>query len=391
MNLLLVDRHSRGARVALTEGGRLAQLFFEEKGAESWAGRVVVGQVRTVLPGGFVFVDIGAERNAFMNAPKGHGLKAGQTLTVQVAKDGSGQKGHLVTREIRLRGRLAILFESPARAAGASARLGGDERLRLRRTLRKLLPENTGAIARTACGGMPERELREGLAREISALRAAMDDILRRGRHAAPRTVLHPRSESGLGSILAEALAQGVDAVLVSSGAGFFEAVRADVEREFPGMGALVSHYNGADPDLPNIFDAHSVSAQLRAALQKEVPLPCGGYITIEETEACAAVDVNTGANVGGAGYAATVLATNLEAARALAYHVRLRNLSGVVIVDFINMAARADRDAVLAALAGEFRKDRAPVDNLSETGLGGLVQFTRRKTRPPLSRYVRA
>ena len=389
MNRLFIEKNSFGIRVALTENGKLVQVFMEPKSGESWVGKVIVGHIKTILPNGFAFVDIGADKNAFMNLRSGHGLKAGQAVTVQVEKDPVGTKGMFVTREVKLKGKYIILFFDGDRMIGISKKLEDTERKRIRNAIKGLLPEGFGAVARTTCGGQALDFLKEELKQEIETLQKTLEEIDKAAQYAMPRTVLFPKSKSGLSSILSEVLPQDIQEVYVSGKPGFFSALAEDIQKDFNNFAGKLIHYNEKDNDLPNIFDAHSISSQIKNACNKQVDLPCGGFITIEETEALVVIDVNTGSNVGDKNYASTILETNLEAAAELAYQIRLRNLSGVIIVDFINMATKADRTSILDTLRQEFKKDRTPIDNLSETGLGGLVQFTRRKTRPPLSYYI--
>ena len=388
MNRLFIDKNSFGIRAALTENGKLVQIFMDPKSAESWVGKVIVGQIKTILPSGFAFVDIGAEKNAFMNLSGSHGLKSGQVVTVQVEKDPVGTKGMYVTREVKLKGRYVILFFDPKQMIGISKKINEAERKRIKKAVKSLLPDGYGAVVRTTCGGLDLGFLKEELQKEIETLQKTLSDIDKLALYAIPRTVLFPKSKSGLSSILGEVLPIGPEEIYVSGKPSFLAAVNEDMQKDFPNYAGRLIHYNETDNDLPNIFDAHSISSQISNACNKQVDLPCGGFITIEETEALVVIDINTGSNVGDKNYASTILETNLEAAVELAFQIRLRNLSGVIMVDFINMASKTERSSLLNTLRQEFKKDRTPIDNLSETGLGGLVQFTRRKARPPLSYY---
>ena len=388
LNKLFIEKNSKGIRTALTENGKLVSVFIDPADGESWVGRVIVGQIKTILPNGFAFVDIGADKNAFMNLRRGHGLKAGQPVLVQVEKDAYGQKGMFVSQEVKLKGRFVVLFRDQKKMLGISKKLEESERTSIKKIAKSLLPEGFGAIVRTSCQGKDPGVLASELNDEIKKLSTALNRIENRARHTVPKTVLHPVSKSGLSYVLNEVMAQNIDEIHVSGKPGFFAEVAEDIKNDFPEYAGVVLHYS-ENSDLPSIFDVNHVSRQLIDATKKQVELPCGGSITIEETEACVVIDVNTGSNVGDKNYEGTILTTNLEAAKELAYQVRLRNLSGVIIVDFINLASKPDRESVLAALRHEFKNDRTPIDNLSETGLGGLVQFTRRKTRPPLSFYM--
>ena len=388
MNRLFIDKNSFGTRVALMENGKLVQIFMEPKSGESWVGKVIVGHIKTILPNGFAFVDIGAEKNAFMNLRSGHGLKPGQTVTVQVEKDPVGTKGMFVTKEVKLKGKYIILFLDQQQMIGISKKLDDAQRKRIKKAVKDLLPHGFGAVVRTTCGGLETGLLKAELQQEIETLQQTLIEINNLSQYAKPRTMLFPKSKSGLSSILGEVLPMGLAEIYVNGKPSFFSAVAEDIQKDFQTFAGKLIHYNETDNDLPSIFDAHSISSQIAKAGKKQADLPCGGFISIEETEALVVIDVNTGSNVGDKNYASTILETNLQAAAELAFQIRLRNLSGVIIVDFINMTSKADRASLLEALRHEFKKDRIPIDNLSETGLGGLVQFTRRKTRPPLSHY---
>ena len=389
MNKLFIEKNSKGIRTALTENGKLTNIFIDPVNSESWVGRVIVGLIKTILPNGFAFVEVGADKNAFMNLRKGHGLKAGQPVLVQVEKDPFSTKGMFVSQEVKLKGKYVILYRAPGKTLGVSKKLGEAERKSIKKLVKTLLPDGFGAVVRTNCQGLEEGFLEKELSSEIKKLSAVLLGIESRAMYANPKTVLYPQSKSGLSYVLNEVMTQNIDEINISGKPGFFREVSEDISTYFPEYQGGIVHYNGEDGDLPSLFDANSISRQLTHATKKQVGLPCGGSITIEETEACAVIDVNTGSNVGDKNYEATILETNIEAAKELAYQVKLRNLSGVIIVDFINLAAKSDRETLLGNLRNEFKNDRTPIDNLSETGLGGLVQFTRRKTRPPLSYFI--
>ena len=389
MNKLFIEKNSKGIRTAFTENGKLVNIYIDPVDDESWVGRVLVGQIKTILPNGFAFVDIGADKNAFMNLRPGHGLKAGCSVLVQVEKDAYGSKGMFVSQEVKLKGKYVILFKDPKKMLGISKKLDDRERKAIKKIVASLLPDGFGAVVRTSCHGLDSASLTTELGLEISKLSASLLEIEKKAKHAMSKTLLYPVSKSGLGSIFVEVLTQNVDEIHISGKPGFFAEVFNEIKNDFPEYAGSVIHYNKTDSDLPGIFDANSISRQLLDATKKQVELPCGGFITIEETEACVVVDVNTGSNVGDKNYEGTILETNLEAAKEIAFQAKLRNLSGVIIVDFINLAKKSDKETVLNSLKQEFRNDRTPIENLSETGLGGLVQFTRRKTRPPLSYYL--
>ncbi|MCL2218217.1 MAG: ribonuclease E/G [Defluviitaleaceae bacterium] len=378
MKKLFIDHHPDRVRTALTEGGRLLELYIDP--ASSWVGRVIVGRVKTILPGQFAFVDIGGCKNAFMNLSEGHGLKAGQPVLVQVYKDAAKSKGMYVGTEISLKGRLIVLHEGFE--VGVSRKITGEkENKRLRKLVRKLLPQGYGAIVRTNAEGQDEA----ALAAEIQYLHETHLQIKHRAEYALPPAVLYPEATAQSSPLLTDLVSGKLSEIHISGFPEEFAAVKEAVFKLLPGLESRVFHY---EPDAPSMFSHYGINRQISAALEKIVKLPCGGFITIEETEACVVIDVNTGSNVGKTDYRATVLETNLEAAEVIAAQIRLRNLSGIIIIDFIDMPAEEDKTTLLAALAAEVKKDGIRTEIIGMIGLG-MVQLTRRKTRPPLSQLM--
>ncbi|MCL2198259.1 MAG: ribonuclease E/G [Defluviitaleaceae bacterium] len=370
MKRLLIKHGEGGAFVALSEGERLVELFIEAVGvcdSGSWVGRVIVGRIKTILPGQFAFIDIGAKKNAFINLRKGHGLKAGQAILVQVEKDAVGTKGMYVSLEISLKGRFVVL--NNGQAVGVSRKIEDDkEARRLRKIVRKVLPQGYGAIIRTNARGVSAEVISE----EILSLHEAHADITARAEFIKPPATLFPSARKN--TLLSDILSEDIAEVLVDvADDELFDAVEQEICGVLPSMAGRIQR-------RPLNLEKQAV-----AACAKEVPLPCGGYITVEQTEACVVVDVNTGSNVGKVNYAETVLDTNLEAATEIAAQLRLRNLSGIIIVDFIDMQNQAEEAEVLERLEAEVKKDRIKTEVLGFVGLG-MVQMTRQKTRPPIS-----
>ena len=366
---LLVKATDEHTFIALAEGDTLVELFIEPPtGSEpgSWVGRIVVGRVKTILPGGFAFVDVGAKKNAFMNLRPGHGLKAGDAVLVQVEKDATGTKGMYVGREITLRGRLVVVTKGHSPAVGVSNKITNEkEARRLRKIVRKNLPAGFGAIIRTNA----QNATAESVADEVTTLSARLADIFARAEFLRP-PAFPAQEASFFAGILSDLPAP--DEIIIDA-----------PEECFPREEITL-------PGVEVRYEKVSVKKQIRAALEKEVRLPCGGFITIERTEACVVIDVNTGGNVGKINYAQAVRDTNIEAARAIAAQIRLRNLSGIILADFIDMSSNDDKAAVLAALADAIKSDRIKVEIAGFAGLG-MVLLTRRRTRPPIAEILQA
>ncbi|MCL1846076.1 MAG: ribonuclease E/G [Defluviitaleaceae bacterium] len=374
MKQLFIKSTEENTRFALAEDGAFVELFITAGATDSWVGRVIVGRIKTILPGLFAFIDIGAKKNAFMNLRKGHGLKAGDAVVVQVEKDAVGTKGMYVGLEISLKGRLVVVYAG-GDLVGVSRKIGNEkEARRLKKIVRKILPPGFGAIIRTNAQGASAEEIAE----EITHLHARLAEILGRGEFTRPPTVLFPARDDAQGtkSLLSDILSDGLDEIRIDAPDDFFEQVKTTICEILPTAEEKISR------------EKISMKKQIRTALEKESPLPCGGYITIEQTEACVVIDVNTGANVGKTDYAAAVLETNINAARAVAAQIRLRNLSGIVLIDFIDMSAADHKSAVLDALSAAIKNDRIKVEIVGFVGLG-MLQLTRRRTRPPIAEIL--
>ena len=385
MKTLLIEQTGDTTRTAVMQDGRLRELYID-KTDTSRIGQVIVGRIKTIMPGQFAFIDIGSGKNAFANFKTGHGLKAGQPLLVQVQKDATSSKGAYVSQDIQLKGRLVILHKHPPGEVGVSHKIadkadGEQESRRLKKLVRELLPKGYGAIVRTNAQGADK----EALAAEITKLHTAYEDILQREQYAMPVAKLYPLASDEALPLLADLVLADVDEVYISATDEGFAAIQGHIGQLAPGLSGRIFRHN---PDDGRLFDTRSLKKQIRAALEKMVPLPCGGFITIEETEACVVVDVNTGNNVHSHDYRDTILHTNIQAAAAIFDQIILRNLSGIIIVDFIDMSKQEDKAALMAALRAEAKRDRANPEIFDISPLG-IVQMARPKRRVPLSQLL--
>ena len=383
MTKLLIDLET--SRIAITENNILKELHIEPgsqalpsgqlslQKTTSRVGEVLVGRVRTIMPGQFAFIDIGSGKNAFANLKDGHSLKSGQPLLVQVQKDATSQKGAYVSQDINLKGHLLILYKHPAGETGVSHKITDEkESRRLKKLARGLLPAGYGAIVRTNAKNCTQEMLQE----EITNLHKKFEEILERANYALPPAKLYPDAAIPLAPILTDILYDTLDEVCIS-GAGF------DETKDF--ICTLA-------PFLRDKIFAHDSklikNSQIKKALEKTVSLPCGGFITIEQTEACVVVDVNTGNNTNNQSYRKTVLNTNLEAAKVIISQIILRNLSGTIIIDFIDMHNKDDENILMEALAKEAKRDRTNPEIFGISRLG-VVQMARPKRRLSLSQLV--
>jgi ribonuclease G len=381
MKRLFIDCRPDCARTAHTVDGKLKEIYIDPLGSESLVGHIYVGRLQNILPGQFAFVDIGVGKNAFINLPRNHTLKKGQPVLMQVYKDAYDEKGPYGGQQLKLKGRLVIIHESHRGEIGVSSKITDpSERSRLRRAVHGVLEKGYGAIVRTKANGHTEEEIITEAVRLISLHR----EIIERAQYAMPPALMYPEKAALQDSLLVDLLTDDLDEIWISG--GDFERIKQACEQVAPELkDNLFFHEDGDKGDL---FDIHNITRQMERALEKTVWLPCGGYITFEQTEACVVIDVNTGAFSGEQNYRAAILQTNMEAAAAISAQLALRNLSGMIIVDFIDMKDRQDKTTLMNALAREIKKDRIKTEIVSMTELG-LVQLTRRKSRPPLNKML--
>ena len=380
MKCLLIEHTNDGVRTAITENGKLQEIFIDKAQSTSKVGQVIVGRIRTIMPGQFAFIDIGSGKNAFANLKLGHHLKSGQPLLVQVQKDATSSKGAYVSQDIALKGWLVILHKQPPGEVGVSHKITDEkESRRLKKLVRELLPKGYGAIVRTNAEGCDKEALRV----EINKLHQTYEEILQRGQYALPPAKLYPQISAQVAPLLNDVVTESLDEIRISGSEEDFAAIKTHICELSPGLSERIFHHNNENGKLLD-----SLKKQIRAALEKVVPLPCGGFITIEETEACVVIDVNTGNNASSYDYRETVLNTNCKAAAVIIDQVILRNLSGIIIIDFIDMTKQEDKAALMAALRQEAKRDRTNPEIFNMAGLG-IVQMARPKRRLPLSRIL--
>ena len=396
---ILINVTPRETRVALLENGVLQELHIERLQRRGLVGNLYKGKVSRVLPGmQAAFMDIGLERTAFLHAadilkssyeeydsepltpPDIRSLlHEGQELLVQVLKDPLGSKGARLTTRVSIPSRY-LVFVPGGRSIGLSNRIeDAGERLRLQELLQAFAAEHGGGyIARTAAEGAAAEALRADML-YLNKLWAA---VAARAAETPAGRLVHADLPLSVRS-LRDLFGNQVQQVRVDS------AEAAARMREFAGMFApqilpRIEEYDGARP----IFDLYGIEEEIRKALERKVPLKSGGSLVIDQTEAMTTIDVNTGAYVGHRNLEETVLKTNLEAAQAIARQLRLRNLGGMVIIDFIDMDDAGHRQQVLSALQQSLAKDRTRTLVSEVSGLG-LVQMTRKRTRESLEHVL--
>jgi len=387
-----VDANGFSTRVAVVEDGAPVELYVEQEGAQRLVGNIYNGKVQNVLPGmQAAFIDIGLERNAFLYAgdivmPDGADedierekirsmrnirdmLKPGQTIMVQVAKDPVGTKGARVTTHITLAGRSLVLMPTMD-YVGVSRRIDRDEeRTRLRRILSEIRPENMGVIVRTASAG----KSREAFAEDLESLKLLYEDIQKRAKKQKAPSLLHAE-QSLLFRTVRDLLMKDVDRVFVND-AATFERLREIADMMAPKLKPRILLKQSEA-----LFDRYETESKIDKALARKVWIKNGSYIIIDRTEALTCIDVNTGKFVGKDNLEKTITATNCEAAREIARQLRLRDIGGIIIIDFIDMERESNRTMVLNTLKTALKEDHTRSHVFGFTHLG-LVEMTRKKT----------
>jgi len=391
----LINFTPQETRVAIVEQGVVQELHVERTASRGIVGNIYLGRVVRVLPGmQSAFIDIGLERTAFLHVadirsdrhngdagrPIERILAEGQNLTVQVLKDPIGTKGARLSTQISIAGRL-LVYLPQEKHIGISQRIEDEsEREALRGRLTKLVPDDEagGFIVRT----MAESASDDELSVDIAYLRKLWGEIRNSATGRFPPAVLY--EDLGLGQrVLRDLVDDDTARILVDSRENFQKLATFAAEYS-PKVLPLLEHYSGERP----LFDLHNVEEEIQKALARRVSLKSGGYLIIDQTEAMTTVDVNTGGFVGARNFDDTIFKTNLEAAQTIARQLRLRNLGGIIIIDFIDMENAEHRDMVLDEFRKALARDHTKMTVNGFTALG-LVEMTRKRTRESLAHLL--
>ncbi|WP_156904815.1 ribonuclease G [Ferrimonas senticii] len=402
---LLVNASPTETRVALVEHGMLQEVHIERRSRRGLVGNIYRGKVTRVLPGmQAAFVDIGQERAAFLHASdivphtecvddadakqfRSQDISAlvrqGQEIVVQVVKDPLGTKGARLTTDITLPSRY-LVFMPGAAHVGVSQRVEAHgERDRLKTIVGQFVDSDGGFIIRTAADGASELEL----AHDAAYLRRVWKKVQER-RQRAPTskkqsvTLLYEEPSLPL-RVVRDLVVCSLDRVQVDSPEAY-EQLKEFVSEFMPEVSAGVELYRGKAP----IFDLYDVENEIQRALQRKVELKSGGYLIIDQTEAMTTIDINTGAFVGHRNLEETIFNTNQEATQAIARQLRLRNLGGIIIIDFIDMISEEHKQRVLHGLELALAQDRVKT-SISGLSQLGLVEMTRKRTRESLEHVL--
>ncbi|PYP98869.1 MAG: hypothetical protein DMD34_01295 [Gemmatimonadetes bacterium] len=424
---ILISGSARETRVAILEDDRLVELLVDRPDARRMVGDIYLGTVEAVLPGiQAAFVNIGAEKSAFLHASDlieaddddepsdrddqngddgkaeeggggggggggGNGgsrsrrrlpnvadeLKRGETRIVQVIKEPIGTKGPRVTAQISLAGRFLVYMPFASKVGVSRKIKNRDQRTKLREMVSKLVPKEPGAggwIIRTVAEDLTEQSCK----REIDHLYGLWKKIKRKSGSVRAPALLQQETSLTRG-IIRDLFSDKVDSLLVDSTALHNEIVQY-LKQIDPDLLERVKQHKAETP----LFDEYDIESEIRSLFTPRVDLPTGGYVIIQPTEALVSIDVNTGRYTGKRDPESTILKTNLEAAREVARQLRLRDIGGIIVVDFIDMESRGNRDKVLQELRTHLGRDRARTKAFAVSELG-LVEMTRQRVRPSL------
>ncbi len=396
---ILVNVTPREVRAALLENGVLQEVLIERASRRGLISNIYNGRVSRVLPGmQAAFIDIGIERTAFLHAsdiapnrqdePVSGDIEVnirdlideGAELLVQVLKDPLGTKGARLTTHITIPSRYLVMMPR-SEGVGVSARIEDDEeRERLRQCVESIADPDSlpGYIVRTAAEGATVEALRADVL-FLTKLWEAVDES---ATTAGPAELVYEDLPLAV-RVLRDLLGAETERVRVDSDQ-VFAGMTEFADRFMPQMSPMIEHYSGERP----IFELHGVEDEIQRALQRKVPLKSGGYLIFDQTEAMTTIDVNTGAYVGHRNLEETIFRTNLEAAVAIARQLRLRNLGGIIIIDFIDMTEAEHRRQVSQALSGRLAGDHAKTQIMAVSPLG-LVEMTRKRNRESLEHVL--
>jgi ribonuclease E len=376
--------------IAVLEGRSLVEhSLATPTGTESIDGNIYYGRVQNVLPGmEAAFIDIGTPKNGVLyrgdvafdkadleggNKPKiERALKNGQMITVQVTKNPIAHKGARLTQEVSLAGRFLVMVPNEPDTYGISKRLPDDERKRLRKVLDELRPADAGLIVRTAAEGATRDELE----RDVRRLRNQWEQISSLAASSKAAKLLYQEPDLVLRRIREE-FTKEYRGIVIDDRV-LYEEIRGYVEAITPELADRVEYYDAEEEGLP-IFERFHISEQLLKALDRKVWLPSGGSLIIERTEALTVIDVNTGKNVGKSNLEETVFRNNLEAAEEVARQLRLRDIGGIIVIDFVDMEIKANRDEVMKVFREALARDKTRTQAFEMSELG-LVEMTRKR-----------
>lgn len=402
VNEIIADIGLEETRVALLEDKELVEVYIERPSLEGMVGNIYRGKVSSVLPGmQAAFIDIGYEKNAFLYVGDAvvqkefvededeiyqnvkeynieELLRPGQEITVQVVKEPIGNKGPRVTTHITLPGRQLVLLPN-ADYVGVSRRIEDEsEKAKLKKIAEGIKPKGMGLIVRTASEGKNAEEF----SRDLNFLLKVWESIKQKEASGPVPRCIH-KDYGLIYRSVRDLFTWNIDKFVINDRQEYLKVLEL-VEMISPALKMRVEYFT-KNYDL---FGYYQIESRITRALARKVWLKCGGYLVVDQTEALTVIDVNTGKYVGGHNLEDTVLKTNMDAAREIAKQLRLRDIGGIIIIDFIDMSEHEHQQMVLDALRQSLKKDRTKTTVVGMTGLG-LIEMTRKKVRQGLSSVI--
>jgi ribonuclease G len=411
---IIINANSSETRIAILEDKDLVEVMVERPEAVRRVGDIYKGRVNAVLPGmQAAFVDLGLEKSAFLHASDLHpsesdfddlfeeeapedrkqgggrgrrdepapriedALKKGQEVLVQITKEPIGTKGPRVTTQVSLPGRYLVLMPGHEHVGVSRKIEDRTERARLKGLIREIRPKDAGVIVRTVGAEQGKKEFQS----DVKYLEQLWQKIEKQGQRSKAPALLHQEMEFTTG-LIRDIFTEDVTQLVIDSKEEYGQILKY-LATYAPELRSRVKHYRGEAP----IFDHFGIEGEIEKAMERKVWLKKGGYITIDQTEALVAVDVNTGRFTGKKSQEETILKTNLEAAEEIARQLRLRDLGGIIVLDFIDMEDEANRKAVVDTLRNRLKRDRSRTKAFAVSELG-LVEMTRQRQRPSLGNY---
>lgn len=390
MKEIVIDVNINEKRVAVLEENELVEIYIERKDNKRITGNIYKGRVVNVLPGmQAAFVDIGLDKNAFLYVKDALArevqnnekvnikdvVKSGQDIVVQVVKEAFGNKGARVTTHISIPGRQIVIMDGTD-YIGVSKKIKDEQdRNRLRNLAKKYKPKDKGVILRTASKDIEEEDFKN----DMMFLVETLEKIDREKKLGLSPKLIYSELDL-IHRVVRDLFTREVERIIINDKA-LYDSMYKLASVLTPGLKSRIEIFEGKE----DIFNRFKINSKIDKALEKNAPLESGGYLVIDETEALTSIDVNTGKYVGNLNLRDTVLNLNLEASKEIAKQLRLRNISGIIIIDFIDMKSKKDEKKVITSLKKELKKDRVQTEIFEMTKLG-LLEMTRKKVGSRLS-----
>ena len=403
---IIINASIDETRIAILEDNQLIELYIERPDSKRMVGNIYLGKIKNVVDAiQAAFVDVGLKQNGFLpftevgkeyfaltekvNSNKNKSsekketkppqLKEGQKILVQVTKEPISSKGTRLTSSISLPGRYLVLIPNDNHIGISRKIKNRKERQRLRKICKSLQPKNFGLIIRTVATGKDIEPIKS----DLDNLLKTWDRIIKKVNNATPPELIY--KDMGItSSLIRDLFSPDINRVVVDS-RKLYREIKKYLNEVSPGLLERLELYKGKKPIFDTLpFDSFPIEDAIEKSLSRKIRIKGGGYIIFDQTEAMVVIDVNSGSSVRGKNQEKTALKTNIEAAREIAHQLRLRDLGGIIVIDFIDMSQKKNREKIVATLKLELKKDRAAFDILPMSDFG-VVELTRERVRPSL------